>query len=57
MPEIRSYTVTQEREVVVAASSPAEAVAKAQELFDGITPPARSLEESRATSINARESY
>lgn len=63
MPEIRYYTVTQEREVKVAANSPADAVMIANKAFDGeLTdstqlPPGRVTTSVRERDISAREDY
>lgn len=60
MPENRYYTVTQEREVKISASSPSEAVEIATKVFrgespDSITTPGQIRSQIREKDIQARE--
>jgi hypothetical protein len=57
MPEVRRYTVIQEREVEVTASDPVEAVRLADDLFtngDGLSDYQSKI---RVTEVRAREAY
>lgn len=54
MPTVRSYVVTQERQVRVVAQDPTHAVNLAEDIFKGEGPP---LPEVRVTEILAREDF
>lgn len=53
MPEIRYYTVTQEREVKVWANSPVDAAVIADGKFNGYTP--SQIEGAATTEIRTRD--
>ena len=60
MPEIRYYTVTQEREVKVSANSPIDAANLAQRIFSDTKKPEDQInivQPIRERSIDVREDY
>lgn len=58
MPVVRTYTVTQEREVKIRAESPAEAVRLAQESFDAAADGGTlGTAAPEVTSVSARKDF
>lgn len=60
MPEIRYYTVTQEREVKVAANSPIDAINLAERIFSNTKRPEDQINiitPIRERAIDVREDY